>query len=148
MSGEARLLADVFLGGEADLVAGIDAALRAGGATDQKLAVRLAALDLARPSVAILAELEGMFSYRGIMQPIQINGVDPAQEQQVSIIGQHMVQGRLDDLRPGEFGVIIGEVTAGMDVVDAIAAMPNSGQNTGNRALEPLPMTKVTVANP
>jgi cyclophilin family peptidyl-prolyl cis-trans isomerase len=43
---------------------------------------------------------------------------------------------------------IIGEVTAGMDVVDAIAAMPNSGQNTGNRALEPLPMTKVTVANP
>ncbi|QKE62870.1 lipoprotein-releasing ABC transporter permease subunit [Aquipseudomonas campi] len=61
---------------------------------------------------APFAELEGMFSYRGIMQPIQINGVDPAQEQQVSIIGQHMVQGRLDDLRPGEFGVIIGEVTA------------------------------------
>lgn len=61
---------------------------------------------------APFAELEGMFSYRGIMQPIQINGVDPAQEQQVSIIGQHMVQGRLDDLRPGEFGVVIGEVTA------------------------------------
>ncbi|UUY06875.1 lipoprotein-releasing ABC transporter permease subunit [Pseudomonas sp. J452] len=61
---------------------------------------------------APFAELEGMFSYRGIMQPIQINGVEPAQEQQVSIIGQHMVQGRLDDLRPGEFGVIIGEVTA------------------------------------
>ncbi|MBB1520795.1 lipoprotein-releasing ABC transporter permease subunit [Aquipseudomonas guryensis] len=61
---------------------------------------------------APFAELEGMFSYRGIMQPIQINGVDPAQEQQVSIIGRQMVQGRLDDLRPGEFGVIIGEVTA------------------------------------
>ena len=43
---------------------------------------------------------------------------------------------------------IIGEVTAGMDTVDAIAAMPNSGQSSGNAALEPLPMTKVTVANP
>lgn len=62
---EARLLADVFLGGEADLVAGIDAALRAGGATDQKLAARLAALDLARPSVAALAELEGVFLFGG-----------------------------------------------------------------------------------
>jgi hypothetical protein len=35
-----------------------------------------------------------------------------------------------------------------MDVVDAIAAMPNSGADTGNTALQPLPMTKVTVATP
>jgi peptidyl-prolyl cis-trans isomerase B (cyclophilin B) len=42
---------------------------------------------------------------------------------------------------------IIGEVTAGMDVVDAIAAMPNSGQ-PNNAALDPLPMTKVTVTTP
>ena len=43
---------------------------------------------------------------------------------------------------------IIGEVTAGMDVVDTIVAMPNSGQDTGNQALDPVPMTKVTVSNP
>ena len=43
---------------------------------------------------------------------------------------------------------IIGEVTAGMDIVDAIAAMPNSGQETGNQALDPIAMTKVTVSNP
>jgi cyclophilin family peptidyl-prolyl cis-trans isomerase len=43
---------------------------------------------------------------------------------------------------------IIGEVTAGMDVVDAIAAMPNSGDETGNQAIDPVPMTKVTVATP
>ena len=42
---------------------------------------------------------------------------------------------------------IIGTVTSGMDVVDAIVAMPNSGE-PANAALEPLPMTKVTVANP
>jgi len=43
---------------------------------------------------------------------------------------------------------IFGEVTSGLDVVDAIAAMPNSGQQTGNAALEPVPMTSVTVSNP
>jgi cyclophilin family peptidyl-prolyl cis-trans isomerase len=41
---------------------------------------------------------------------------------------------------------IIGEVTAGMDAVDAIAAMPNTGQS--NSAVDPVPMTKVTVATP
>ncbi len=43
---------------------------------------------------------------------------------------------------------IIGEVTAGMDVVDDIVAMPNSGDQTGNQAIDPVPMTRVTVANP
>ena len=43
---------------------------------------------------------------------------------------------------------IVGEVTAGMDVVDTIAAMPNSGQASGNMALDPVAMTKVTVSNP
>ena len=41
---------------------------------------------------------------------------------------------------------IVGKVTAGMDVVDAIAAMPNAGDQAGNAALEPVPMTKVTVS--
>jgi cyclophilin family peptidyl-prolyl cis-trans isomerase len=43
---------------------------------------------------------------------------------------------------------IIGEVSAGMDVVDTIVAMPNSGQSSGNQALDPVPMTKVTVSTP
>ena len=42
---------------------------------------------------------------------------------------------------------IIGSVTSGMDVVDAIAALPNSGP-PGNSALDPVAMTKVTVSNP
>ena len=40
---------------------------------------------------------------------------------------------------------IMGEVTSGMDVVDAIAAMPSSGGQEG-RALEPVVMTRVTVS--
>ena len=42
---------------------------------------------------------------------------------------------------------IFGSVTAGMNVVDAIAAMPNSGQ-PNNQALNPVAMDKVTVSNP
>ncbi len=57
-------------------------------------------------------ELDGMLSYKGMMQPIQISGVDPAREGEVSIVADHIVQGRLDDLRPGEFGVVVGEITA------------------------------------
>lgn len=62
--------------------------------------------------VAPFAELEGMLSFKGLMQPVQINGIDPAEEPKVSIIGQHMVQGSLHDLRPGESGIVIGEITA------------------------------------
>jgi cyclophilin family peptidyl-prolyl cis-trans isomerase len=42
---------------------------------------------------------------------------------------------------------IFGNVTAGMDVVDAIAAMPNSG-SPNNAALQPVAMDKVTVTSP
>ena len=42
---------------------------------------------------------------------------------------------------------IVGEVTSGMDVVDAIAAMPNSGE-PDNAALNPLPITTATVTHP
>ncbi len=58
------------------------------------------------------AELEGMLSYKGMMQPVQINGVDPQEETKVSIIGKHMVQGNLDALKPGESGIVVGEITA------------------------------------
>ncbi len=63
-------------------------------------------------AAAPFAELEGMLSFRGAMQPIQLQGIDPGQESKVSIIPEHMQQGRLVDLQPGEFGVVIGEITA------------------------------------
>ncbi|MDD0843248.1 lipoprotein-releasing ABC transporter permease subunit [Pseudomonas sp. Gutcm_11s] len=75
----------------------------------------VAAAAMKHPEVvgaAPFAELDGMFSYKGTMQPVQVNGIDPAEEQKVSILGQHMVQGKLADLKAGEFGVVIGEITA------------------------------------
>jgi cyclophilin family peptidyl-prolyl cis-trans isomerase len=43
---------------------------------------------------------------------------------------------------------IIGKVIAGMDVVTAIGALPNAGDAAGNAAVNPIPMTKVTVTTP
>jgi cyclophilin family peptidyl-prolyl cis-trans isomerase len=43
--------------------------------------------------------------------------------------------------------VIFGRVTAGMEVVDRVAAMPNSGE-PDNRALQPLAMDRVTISGP
>ena len=40
---------------------------------------------------------------------------------------------------------ILGKVSTGMDVVDAIAGMPNSG-DPDNRPIDPVPMTSVTVS--
>jgi len=42
---------------------------------------------------------------------------------------------------------ILGHVTSGMEVVDAIAAMPNAG-GQGNAAVDPVPMTHVTITTP
>lgn len=75
-------------------------------------------------AAAPFSELEGMLSYKGAMQPIQINGVDPQEEPKVSIIAEHMLAGQLDDLLPGEFGIVIGEITArrfGLEVGDKLA---------------------------
>jgi cyclophilin family peptidyl-prolyl cis-trans isomerase len=54
------------------------------------------------------------------------------------------LSGRLD--KAGGY-VIFGQVVSGMEVVDAIAAMPNSGE-PANQALDPVPMTRVTIARP
>ena len=42
---------------------------------------------------------------------------------------------------------ILGHVTSGLDTVDTIAAMPNGGGQS-NAALDPVPMTKVTITTP
>ena len=41
-----------------------------------------------------------------------IRGVDPALEASVSEVGTRMVEGRLDDLVPGRFGIVLGKELA------------------------------------
>ncbi|MEO8230142.1 MAG: peptidylprolyl isomerase [Chloroflexota bacterium] len=50
----------------------------------------------------------------------------------------------LGDIRLDPNYSVFGTVTTGMEVVDAIAAMPNGG-GRDNRALEPVPITKASV---
>ena len=63
-------------------------------------------------AAAPLIELQGMLSYAGAVMGVYLNGIDPAAEQRVSIVGQFVHDGRLEDLTPGSFGVILGESIA------------------------------------
>ena len=75
----------------------------------------LAAKVAKHPEVAAVApfsQLQGMLTHSGGVQPVLVNAVLPEAEKSVSIIDQHMVQGNLDDLQSGEFGIVVGEITA------------------------------------
>ncbi|CAM5233280.1 Lipoprotein-releasing system transmembrane subunit LolC OS=Stutzerimonas stutzeri OX=316 GN=CXK95_12745 PE=3 SV=1 [Stutzerimonas stutzeri] len=86
-------------------------------------------------AAAPLTQLEGMLSFKGSMQPIQVSGIEPQVEGDVSIVASRMVAGSLDDLRPGEFGVIIGMITArrfGLSVGDKLTLIvPEVSGNPG-----------------
>jgi lipoprotein-releasing system permease protein len=51
---------------------------------------------------------EAMATAFGYVNGIVVQGVDPQQEPAVSFIGEKMTQGSLQDLKAGEFGVILG----------------------------------------
>lgn len=55
---------------------------------------------------------EALVSYAGGVQGMQVEGVLPEEETKISIINQHMLLGSLDELRPGEFGVVMGSIMA------------------------------------
>jgi len=55
---------------------------------------------------------QGMITRNGAVNGVQLNGVLPEEESEVSIIAKHMIRGELQDLKAGEFGIIIGEILA------------------------------------
>ncbi|MFT5988183.1 MAG: lipoprotein-releasing system permease protein [Marinobacter psychrophilus] len=55
---------------------------------------------------------QGMVTGGGAVRGVLLNGILPDQERTVSIIEDHMEQGSLDDLKSGEFGIIIGRFLA------------------------------------
>lgn len=67
------------------------------------------------PSVVAAAPFikgQGMVTGSGSVRGVLLNGVLPEEERTVSIIEQHMLSGSLDDLKSGEFGIIIGKQMA------------------------------------
>lgn len=52
---------------------------------------------------------EVLLNFSGTVQPALINGIDPQKQKNVIEVGNKMVKGKLSDLIPGRFGIVIGE---------------------------------------
>ena len=63
-------------------------------------------------AVAPFTQMQGLLTNNGKVSKVLLNAIDPAQERQVSIIDNFMQQGKLDDLAPGSFGIVIGDKAA------------------------------------
>lgn len=75
----------------------------------------VAGLALGHPSVigaAPYVEGQAMLARGGNVYGAIVRGVLPKAELSVAEIDQYMVMGRLSDLRPGEFGIVIGKTLA------------------------------------
>ncbi|MDQ5910885.1 MAG: lipoprotein-releasing system permease protein [Pseudomonadota bacterium] len=55
---------------------------------------------------------EAMLNHASMVSGALIQGILPEEERQVSDIGDKMIRGSLDDLRPGEFKLILGKALA------------------------------------
>ncbi|AZZ91639.1 lipoprotein-releasing ABC transporter permease subunit [Hahella sp. KA22] len=62
--------------------------------------------------VAPFVYAQGMATAAGNVHGIMINGIDPEVEKGVSIVQNHIISGSLDDLKPGEFGIVLGDILA------------------------------------
>ncbi|MBL1266855.1 MAG: lipoprotein-releasing ABC transporter permease subunit [Halomonas sp.] len=80
-------------------------------------------------------EQQGMFSVGGRNQGAMVNGINPEWEDRVSIIGEHMRQGELIDLVPGEWHVVLGSMLA-----------RNLGVGVGDRVTLLVPEASITPA--
>ena len=76
---------------------------------------------------------QGMLSYGQGVQGAIVRGILPAAEDKVADLGSHMKAGHLSDLRPGEFGIILGADLAfaiGAQMGDKVVLLAPQGQFT------------------
>lgn len=55
---------------------------------------------------------QGMAARGSSVSGVMVRGIAPAEEMKVSEFGSHMLEGSLEALKPGEFGVVIGSTLA------------------------------------
>jgi len=79
---------------------------------DWQQVAELAEADDAVISAAPFIQGQVMLTHAGSVQGALINGVLPEAEAKVSIIRDHMVAGKLENLESGKFGIILGELLA------------------------------------
>ncbi|GAB6196286.1 lipoprotein-releasing ABC transporter permease subunit [Lysobacter xanthus] len=66
-------------------------------------------------------------------QPAIVRGVLPSEERHVSVLAEKMVQGRLDDLKPGSFNIVLGRELAiwlGVGVGDDVVMITSEALTT------------------
>jgi len=76
---------------------------------------------------------QGLLSNGSAVRGVFIRGVDPALEEKVSDLGEHMRAGRLEALRSGEFGIVLGQELArslGVATGDKVVLIAPQGQVT------------------
>jgi lipoprotein-releasing system permease protein len=91
-----------------------------------KIAVQNPRVLATAPFVQAQAMLAAGQAVRGAL----VRGILPDQEEKVADLGQHMKLGALDDLKPGEFGVILGaDLARGLQVLpgDKVALVAPQG---------------------
>jgi len=73
---------------------------------------RAASADRDVAAAAPYVSAQGLLANRQNVQGALVRGIVPELEDQVADIGRHMRRGRLSDLRPGEFGMVLGSELA------------------------------------
>jgi lipoprotein-releasing system permease protein len=109
---------------------------------DWQRAVEVALKDARVAGAAPYIEKEALISGSN-NQPAMLRGVVPAEETKVSVLGEKMVQGKLADLAPGSFNIVLGRelavwlgVGVGDDVIVTLAdfrSTPVGGVQTMKR---------------
>ena len=70
-------------------------------------------------AAAPFVNAQAMLSFDALVRGSVVRGILPDEENRVADFGEHMVAGRLADLRPGEFGIVLGS-----DLARAIGVRP------------------------
>lgn len=76
---------------------------------------------------------QGLLTNGSAVRGAFVRGILPEQEERVAEIGQHMRSGRLENLKPGEFGVVLGVELAralGAEQGDKVVMIAPQGQVT------------------
>jgi lipoprotein-releasing system permease protein len=132
-------------------ILGVAAHIQITGADNTLTDWRTAAAEAARhPQVLAAAPYvmaQGLLSFDQTVQGAIIRGILPAEEAGVSEIASHMKDGRLDDLRPGEFGIVLGSELAralGARRGDKVVLIAPQGQVTPAGVMPRLKQFRVT----
>ena len=110
---------------------------------------QIAALAMTEPRVKAAAPYvlgQAMVAAGDANRGALIRGIDPAREDTVADIGRHMRSGALADLRPGEFGIVLGgELARGLNVGpgDSVVVITPQGTVTPAGTLPRLKSFKV-----